>query len=98
MAVSALGSSQVHAGNKTSVRSMDTKALAGKELILATKDVSGPSLCTLQQITETCGHLECSWKGNISLDESPGKVALHPTVSVTLRLLAGYFIKCFQQA
>lgn len=32
------------------------KALTGKELILATKDVVGPSLLTLEQLTQTCGH------------------------------------------
>lgn len=47
------------------------KTLAGKELVLATKDVVGPSLCTLQQLTQTCGHQEPSWKGNASLDKSP---------------------------
>lgn len=74
MAVSALTSSQVHEGNKTSVRPQKVKALlipapakalAGKELILATKDVVGPPLQTLQQLTQTCGHQECSWKGNV---------------------------------
>lgn len=78
------------------------KALAGRELILVTKDVAGTSLCTPEQLSQTCGHQECSWKGSGSLDGPPSdvlpKVALHPAGSMTSRLLAGYFIKCFQQA
>lgn len=78
------------------------KALGGRELILVTKDVAGTSLCTPEQLSQTCGHQECSWKRNGSLDGPPSdvlpKMALHPAGSMTSRLLAGYFIKCFQQA
>lgn len=78
--------------------------------MLTTKDAAGPSLYILHQFTQSCGHQESllvrggiTWW--ISSDYWPvnqgdvlPKVVLHQAVSVMWRLLAGYFINCYQQA